>query len=148
MTPRQRAPLFVSSRISLPFSKKTFSTTITADTHAFIKPPRRPVSLTERAALRQARKDQATRMLKQEEQAKSAGLPIQFSRWVWYMAVAVPAGLFAWGYNDEDSPPARFSRWVGFTGFVKGYTDQVAKPSHDKLLPDWSQVRICTVFLK
>jgi hypothetical protein len=30
---------------------------------------------------------------------------------------------------------------IGLTGLIRGYADHLAKPSFDKLLPDWSQVR-------
>jgi hypothetical protein len=110
-----------------------------SDATITMKPQRRPITLAERAALRQARREQATRILQQSQLQTKASFLVP--RWVWTMAVAVPVGLFAWGYNDDTSPPAQFSQWIGFTAFVQSFTDQVAKPSHDKLLPDWSQVR-------
>jgi hypothetical protein len=55
--------------------------------------------------------------------------------------VAVPATLLVWGSSDENSPPAKFSEMIGLTGFIRSFTDEIAKPSHNKLLPDWSQVR-------
>ena len=42
--------------------------------------------------------------------------------------------------RDPDSPPAKFSELIGLTGLIKSFTDEIAKPSHEKLLPDWSQV--------
>jgi hypothetical protein len=62
------------------------------------------------------------------------------SRYVWYLSVIVPVGLFTWAYNDENSPPAKISKWCGLTGLISGYAAEINKPSHEKLLPDWSQV--------
>lgn len=69
------------------------------------------------------------------------GRGLMAGKYIWYAAVGVPTALLIWGFGDPDSPPARLSRWTGLTGFVRSYTDEIAKPSHDKLLPDWSQVR-------
>jgi len=62
------------------------------------------------------------------------------SRWIWYLGLGVPTGLVLWGVSDENSLPARFSRWIGLSGLVQNWTDEFAKPSFDKLLPDWSQL--------
>ena len=111
------------------------------------RPVRKKVTPQERAALRAARKERATAILQQQQKAQdgaaSAGIGsrhLVMSRWMWYVGVFVPSGLLAWGYNDENSPPAKFSQMIGLTKLITSLTDQVAKPSHDKLLPDWSQV--------
>jgi hypothetical protein len=64
------------------------------------------------------------------------------SKWVWYAAVGVPTALLIWGLSDENSPPAKFTEMIGLTGFIHSFTDEIAKPSHEKLLPDWSQVSV------
>lgn len=116
---------------------------------AVAKPVRKSVSMEERAANRAARKERASKFLAQARgtplQDGSASIPaagrsMLASRWVWYAGVAVPAGLIFWGYNDETSPPSRFSEAIGLTDWISGWTDQFAQPSHEKLLPDWSQM--------
>jgi mitochondrial import inner membrane translocase subunit TIM50 len=62
------------------------------------------------------------------------------SRWMWYLGLGIPTGLLIWGLNDSDSPPAKFSQLIGLTSLIASYTDQIARPSHEKLLPDWSQM--------
>jgi hypothetical protein len=64
------------------------------------------------------------------------------SKWIWYAAVGVPSALLIWGLSDENSPPAKFTEMIGLTGFIHSFTDEIAKPSHEKLLPDWSQVSV------
>lgn len=118
---------------------------------------RKPVSMEERAANRAARKERATQFIAQARgtpmpeggtaaggasTATSTGRSVLATRWVWYLGVAVPAGLLFWGYNDENSPPARLSKSIGLTDYISSYTDHFAQPSHDKLLPDWSQVSV------
>jgi hypothetical protein len=55
--------------------------------------------------------------------------------------------------NDENSPPAKFSELIGLSRLIRNFSEDFAKPSHDKLLPDWSQVRVfrqlpwATIFL-
>lgn len=118
---------------------------------AATKPVRRQsVSMEERAANRAARKERASKFLAQARGdplidgtssiPAAAGRSVLASRWVWYAGVAVPVGLIVWGYNDETSPPARLSDAIGMTDWISGWTDQFAQPSHEKLLPDWSQV--------
>jgi hypothetical protein len=119
---------------------------------AVAPPARRTVSLEERAALRATRKERASRVLQQHQQQGHATATeatgavsqrsLRYSRWMWYVGVGVPTGLLAWGMNDEDSPPAKLSRAVGLTSMIQGFVDPLAKPTHDKLLPDWSQVSI------
>ena len=114
------------------------------------RPIRRAVTQEERTVLRAERKERATRVLKEQQggaaatEAASTGgasrTSLKFSRWMWYAGVGVPSALLVWGLNDHDSPPAKFSRMIGLTGLVSGFTDGIAKPSHDKLLPDWSQM--------
>jgi hypothetical protein len=112
---------------------------------------RQEISSQERAALRAARRERAAQHLQNQQKeagdaaASSAGSiatnRFLASRWIWYAAVGVPSALLVWGFSDENSPPAKLSEMIGLTGLVRGYTDEIAKPSHDKLLPDWSQVR-------
>jgi hypothetical protein len=111
-------------------------------------PVRRSVSMEERAALRAARRERANKVLAQargtpSENSVAASIPgssLLATRWVWYLGVTVPAVLLAWGYNDENSPPAKLSKAIGLTAWLTSWTDRFAQPSHDKLLPDWSQV--------
>jgi hypothetical protein len=109
---------------------------------------RKQVSKEERAALRLARREQAAHVLQQQQVSGEGGTSgsggnsrLFASKWIWYAAVAVPASLLVWGSSDENSPPAKFSEMIGLTGFIRSFTDEIAKPSHNKLLPDWSQVR-------
>lgn len=112
-------------------------------------PIRRKVTLEERAALRAERKKRSQNIL-QGDKASSSDSTGQLSagsiKWLWYMSVIVPTGLFAWGYNDENSPPAKFSEWIGLTGFITHYTDEISKPSHEKLLPDWNEVSASKIY--
>jgi hypothetical protein len=117
------------------------------------RPVRRAVTLDERQALRRARKEQAAKMLQQGATAESSAssssahsssavhLSSKHSRWVWYIGVSVPTAILVWGFNDENSPPAKLSRMIGLTALIRTFSDDFARPSHDKLLPDWSQVR-------
>ena len=112
---------------------------------------RKEISSQERAALRAARRERAALVLQQQQkQAGDASVSSSgsiatkrflASRWIWYAAVGVPSALLVWGLSDENSPPAKLSEMIGLTGMIRHYTDEIAKPSHDKLLPDWSQVR-------
>lgn len=111
---------------------------------------RKEITAQERAALRAARKERAAQLLQQHQKeagdavASNAGSVATkrflASRWIWYAAVGVPSALLVWGFSDENSPPAKLAEMIGLTGFIRNYTDEIAKPSHDKLLPDWSQV--------
>lgn len=125
---------------------------------------RRQVSKEERVALRAARRERATQMLQQEAQSSQGGSAaisssspsvggkqVVSSRWIWYLGMGIPTVLLVWGLNDESSPPAKLSELIGLTGLIKSYTDQIAKPTHEKLLPDWSQVtamrvRVCAIY--
>jgi hypothetical protein len=136
---------------------RTFSTTTKAQV-----PPRTKVSPSERAALRLARKQQAAQSMQaQSEAAVGTGVtaasgstgtatttttnaaavanvqkPLD-SRLIFGLGVGIPAALLSWGIADEDSPPAKFSKMIGFTKVVEGFADQFARPSREKLLPDW-----------
>lgn len=134
--------------------------TFLASRRLFHPPPRRcfsdapsilrsskTVSLEERSALRAARKERAARTIQnhttqqqQHQQNASTTLNPTTTRYLWYASVLVPAGLLTWTLNDPDSPPAKFSRMIGLTGMISGYTNEIAKPAHNKLLPDWSQM--------
>jgi len=123
------------------------------------------ISPTERAALRAARKERAIKVIEQQKSgsadagstvataeaggavssstasSSSSRTNLAMSRYIWYLSVGVPSVLLVWGFSDENSPPAKLSRAVGLTNFVRSYTDEIARPAHNKLLPDWSQVR-------
>lgn len=105
-------------------------------------PVRKQVTVEERAALRKARRERLQKEATAEGEAPAATAQISAARvrWVWYASVILPAGLFAWAYNDENSPPAKFAAMIGLTGFITSYTDELSKPAHEKLLPDWNQV--------
>jgi hypothetical protein len=116
------------------------------------------ITLEERAALRAARKDRAVRAFEQQKaeggggtsgatglggsasSTPSGATPRTLPKYFWYLSVSVPAALLVWGYNDENSPPAKVSKMIGLTDFIRPFADEIAKPSHNKLLPDWSQV--------
>jgi import inner membrane translocase subunit TIM50 len=119
-------------------------------TAAISRPVRQTVTPAERAALRAARKERATQALQSQQGSaaaegvtatgSSSSTSLRYSRWMWYIGLGVPTGLLVWGLNDEDSPPAQISRAVGLTGLIQGLADPLAKPAHEKLLPDWSQL--------
>jgi hypothetical protein len=113
------------------------------------RPVRRTgMTLTERAAVRAARKEQATKFMAEHQKTttdgsstgRAAHTNLAMSQYIWYLSVGIPAGLLVWGFNDENSPPAQFCHVTGITAFIRSYTDAIAKPAHNKLLPDWSQV--------
>lgn len=126
----------------------------TTTSTATARPVRRTVTPQERAVLRAERKERATQVLQQQQQqggeavtatsaSSSTGgsrTSLKFSRWMWYAGVGLPSALLIWGLNDTNSPPAKLSQITGFSRFISSFTDQIAKPSHDKLLPDWSQM--------
>jgi hypothetical protein len=111
------------------------------------RPVRQTVTLEERQALRRARKEQAAKLLQQgasteSTQSSAVHLSSKHSRWVWYIGVSVPTAILVWGFNDEKSPPAKLSEFIGLTALIRTFSEDFARPSHDKLLPDWSQVRL------
>lgn len=114
---------------------------------------RTPLSAAERATLRAARKERATQLMQQEQQqqagtaaaattgtssgsSKKASSNLTWSRYVWYLGVAIPTGLIVWGFNDPNSPPAQLAQLLGITNLIT----EISKPTYDKLLPDWSQI--------
>jgi hypothetical protein len=108
--------------------------------------PQQPVTARERMVLRAARKERAAKFLSQgsSEGGASTGRRSRgfvANKYFWYATFIVPSGILVWGLSDENSLPAQFSEFIGLTGFLKTYIDDIAKPSHEKLLPDWSQVR-------
>lgn len=119
------------------------------------RPIRKSVTKEEREALRRARKEQAAKTLQSQgggegaSQGSSASSAVSLStksRWVWYVGVGVPTALLIWGVKDENSPPAKFSEMIGLTQLIRNFSEDFAKPSHDKLLPDWSQVTMIIEF--
>lgn len=127
--------------------RRAMHRTLVADV---VRPMRKTVSPEERTALRAARKKRAARALAQQQQQGDASASAATttaprllgptSPWIWYLGVIVPSGLIAWAINDENSPPAQFSRLIGLTKLITGFTDEISKPSHEKLLPSWDQV--------
>lgn len=150
----------MASRLSLLCSASTVSTrqsmqvsslNLTARFSTSAPVVRKQISSQERESLRAARRERAAKLLQQQQQAGDAAAanssPVSTtrfyaSRWIWYAAVGVPSALLVWGISDENSPPAKFSEMIGLSGFIRNYTEEIAKPSHDKLLPDWSQVSL------
>ena len=116
------------------------------------------ITVSERAALRAARKERATKFIAEQQQhqntstttlssssnrgSSSSGrsTTLATSHYIWYLSIGIPTGLLVWGMNDEHSPPAQFCEMIGITQFIKHYTDEISQPVYDKLLPDWSQV--------
>ena len=108
----------------------------------------------ERVKLRALRKERASKFIENQHQGGGEGVGANSSKsgravtrtnlatshYIWYLSVGIPAGLLFWGFNDENSPPAQFCRVTGITAFIRSYTDELAKPVYDKLLPDWSEV--------
>lgn len=138
-------------------ASKNFSTSTKATV-----PPRKKVNAEERAALRQARKLKAAQTLEASKSgaeastasasSTSSAAPIATkkpmnSRLVFGLGVGVPVGLLAWGIADEESPPAQFSKMIGLTAAIEGFSDQFAKPIRDKLLPDWPVSTYCLLRL-
>ena len=109
--------------------------------------PQQPVTAQERVALRATRKERAAKFLSKGGEGGSgaggAGSSRGFvaNKYFWYATFIVPSGILVWGLSDSNSPPAKFCELIGLTGFLETYIDDIAKPSHEKLLPDWSQVR-------
>ena len=127
--------------------------------HRMLATSRKVVSKEERAALRAARKERATQAMQQEKGGAASSSTVAETStaanaraywvtrlgWWWYAGgLLVPTALTIWAMNDEDSPPAQFSKMIGFTDLITSFTDDYAKPAHAKLLPDWSQV--CTEY--
>lgn len=137
----------LAAQRSLPLARTRLVVRYLAET---APPPPRPsvkrgtgITLQQRAALRQARKQQASRVLEEQTgTTKNRSSSVTMSRYMWYVGLAVPTVLLVWGIGDPDSPPAKVSKMIGLTGFIDSYTESIAKPSHEKLLPDWSQVLI------
>ncbi|KAL3907241.1 MAG: hypothetical protein SGILL_008951, partial [Bacillariaceae sp.] len=113
--------------------------------------PTNPVTKEERIVLRAARKERAAQVLQKAKgiegeaaaassSSSSSANSFLSSKYMWYASVGVPSALLIWGFSDPNSPPAKFCKMIGLTGFVESYTNEIAKPSHDKLLPDWSQM--------
>mmetsp|Transcript_688 Transcript_688/g.1084 ORF Transcript_688/g.1084 Transcript_688/m.1084 type:complete len:429 (-) Transcript_688:76-1362(-) len=106
-------------------------------------PPRKTVLKEERTALRQARRQQAVQSMEGSANTSSKAAPAApakkpiDSRIAFGLGVGVPTALLAWGIADEESPPAQLAKMIGLTGLIEGYGDTFARPSRDKLLPDW-----------
>ena len=113
--------------------------------------PQQPVTAQQRIALRAARKERAAKFLNEggggsgaaggAGAGSSQGRRFVGNKYFWYATFIVPSGILVWGLSDSNSPPAKFCELIGLTGFLAPYFDDIAKPSHEKLLPDWSQVR-------
>jgi hypothetical protein len=117
--------------------------------------PKQPVSKQERAILRADRKERASQFIQKSKggaggeagSSSSSSSSYSANKYFWYGSVGIPSALLIWGFSDSNSPPAKFCNLIGLSGFVQQYTDQIAKPAHEKLLPDWSQVRKCKYLL-
>jgi hypothetical protein len=144
---------FLSRTCCAPSLRSTTTATRRKFADVVAAPVRREVTPDERAALRASRKARTSPSSNQspksgggQPDAAHSSMTAQISasraKYVWYLGLIVPTGLFAWGYNDENSPPAKFSEIVGLTGVIRGFADEIAKPAHEKLLPDWNQVSI------
>lgn len=155
---------------SLVFRRCRYFSDVAAPSPLPIRPIRKTVTKEERTALRAARKERAAKLLEQQgtvaadgsattaasggatSSSGSIALSSKYSRYMWYASFTVPTALLVWGFNDKNSPPAKFADMIGLTNFISSFTEDFAKPSHDKLLPDWSQVSffnklhlVCTV---
>eukprot|EP00533_Pseudo-nitzschia_delicatissima_P005999 CAMPEP_0116104362 /NCGR_PEP_ID=MMETSP0327-20121206/14410_1 /TAXON_ID=44447 /ORGANISM="Pseudo-nitzschia delicatissima, Strain B596" /LENGTH=425 /DNA_ID=CAMNT_0003596599 /DNA_START=156 /DNA_END=1433 /DNA_ORIENTATION=- len=102
--------------------------------------PTQPVTAAERIALRAARKERASKLLNLNASSEAKSRGFVGNKYFWYASFIVPSGILVWGLTDENSPPAQFADLIGLTGFLSTYIDDIAKPSHEKLLPDWSQM--------
>ena len=122
--------------------------------------PPRPKSITahERAQLRANRRQQASQSMEGQSSNEataatanagtSSSIPNQAtkvqkpldSRLVFGVGVGLPTALLAWGIADETSPPAKLSKLIGLTDMVERYAEGFARPSREKLLPDWEFV--------
>jgi hypothetical protein len=143
----ERTPFFAVQQRTNPHV--TQSSTLSRWFASIVVRPTKPVTKEERIALRAARKEHAAQVIQQakgvEGEASSAststsGRSFLNSKYLWYASVGVPSALLVWGVSDTNSPPAKFSKLIGLTGLIERFTREIAKPSHDKLLPDWSQV--------
>ena len=154
---------FASSCRNLQSSYRRFQSSVadgsvTEAVAAATRPARRSVTPAERATLRAARKERANAALlaqastSAEASAGSNGRLGQVTRtvvgnrWFWYVAVTLPTGLLVWGVRDEESPPAKFSKWIGLTDKIISLSEDYTKPNHDKLLPEWAHVRSVAIF--
>lgn len=120
-------------------------------------PVRQAVTREERAARRAARKERANAIISSigasegaavegqiksaaaasKQQRASASSPMfDATRVGWYAAVLIPTAAIGWGIVDDESPPAKLSRFVGLTAKI----DEFSKPTRTKLLPDWNQI--------
>ena len=127
--------------------------TTTSSTRCFSQHVRAQVSKEERKALRAARRERAAQILQAQQQqggaaasssssAGSSSSTIFANKYTWYAAVGIPSALLIWGFSDENSPPAKVAEFIGLTGLIHSFSEDFAKPTYDKLLPDWSQVRM------
>jgi hypothetical protein len=154
---RQRAFVVVSQQprsVMVRFLNTIDSGVQSGPSNVFTRPLRNTgITIAERAALRAARKERATKFMADQQVTTTTNVSgatggtgrvtrtnLATSHFIWYLSVGIPAGLLIWGFNDENSPPAKFCRITGITSFIRSYTDEIAKPVYDKLLPDWSQV--------
>eukprot|EP00536_Pseudo-nitzschia_multiseries_P016449 jgi/Psemu1/263662/estExt_Genewise1Plus.C_11180008 len=143
-----------SSNAVVVVSARRFSDSTAVATTTFVR-PQGPVTAQERIALRAARKERAASFLRKAgaggEGAAGAGAAggsgsgakrggFVANKYFWYASFVVPTGILVWGLGDSNSPPARFCELIGLTQYIEGWVDDIAKPSHEKLLPDWSQM--------
>jgi len=111
----------------------------------------------ERAILRSARRDRASRTLLPAESSSGtssstatssssstrsvmASMKTKDPRILFGLGVGVPVAILTWGIVDPNSPPALLASKIGLTGAVEGLADEFARPSRPKLLPDWGMM--------
>lgn len=110
------------------------------------------VSPEQRATLRQVRKErsiaQSQQAQSQQSQSSSSSASSSSSpksgssskpfnpNVVYGLGLAIPTLILAWGVYDHESPPAKFASFLGFDEVF----DSFAKPTYDKLLPNWNDV--------
>merc|ERR1719326_343688 len=59
---------------------------------------------------------------------------------IYGLGFGLPLALFTWGIYDNNSPPARFAYMIGLSKQIENVTEKFSKPSHSKLLPNWSDL--------
>jgi len=71
----------------------------------------------------------------------SSNLSAQNTRLLIYSGITIPSLMIGWAiYDPEESPPGKLFSYIGVTQAIQSFWDEFAKPSHPKLLPDWSQM--------
>jgi len=159
MLGRDRGIIAQSNSLPSLFSKyivpRRSHATTTTTTASKIVPPsqRKAVSAGQREQLRLARKSRAMDLLqsgakpslgaasKEGGQSSSNIMKSKLSgKWFWYLGFGIPTGLVLWTVLDENSPMNKLASLLGIKPIVDEFANYYAKPSREKLLPDWSQM--------